>query len=156
MKFVYIVSSPHGGSTLVSSVLGMHPRAANLGEVSLLPKLLAKAEACTCGQPLVACTAWQPVFELLARRENVDLRTSPYGFFLGDAVKSSIGAGLIDTEHQTRWRMAVARMRGAADTMALLGAPHRAPLRLLTLPSIRAGVDNTLRMSEVAAEAWGR
>jgi hypothetical protein len=30
MKFLYIVSSPHGGSTLLSLVLGMHPHAANL------------------------------------------------------------------------------------------------------------------------------
>src|SRR4030095_3301953 len=144
MKFLYIVSSPHGGSTLLSSVLGMHPRAANLGEVSLLPKLLAKAEPCTRGGPVAACAAWRPVFELLARQKHVDLRTSPYGFFLGDAIKSSIGAGLVDTEHQTRWRMALARIRGAADTLALLAAPHRGPLRLLTLPSIRASVDNTI------------
>jgi len=156
MKFLYIVSSPHGGSTLLSSVLGMHPRAANLGEVSLLPKLLAKAEPCTCGALLAACAAWRPVFELLARQEHVDMRTSPYGFFLGDAIKSSIGAGLVDTEHQTRWRMAVARIRGAADSLALLAAPHRILLRLLTLPSISASVDNTIRLYEVAAEALGR
>jgi len=156
MKFLYIVSSPHGGSTLLSLVLGMHPHAANLGEASLIPKQLAKGEPCTCGEPLAACAAWRPVFELLARRENVDLRTSPYGFFLGDAIKSSIGSGLIDTEYQTRWRTAVAKVRGAADTVALLATPHRALLRLLTLPSIRASVDNTLRLYETAAEAWGR
>ena len=156
MKFLYIVSSPHGGSTLLSLVLGMHPRAANLGEVSLIPKQLAKAEPCTCGEPLGACATWRPVFELLARKENVDLRTSPYGFFLGDAIKSSIGSGLIDTEYQTRWRTAVAKLRGATDTVALLAAPHRALLRLLTLPSIRVSVDNTLRLYDIAAEAWGR
>ena len=156
MKFLYIVSSPHGGSTLLSLVLGMHPRAANLGEVSLMPKQLAMAEPCTCREPLAACAAWQPVFELLARRENVDLRTSPYGFFLGDAFKSRIGAGLIDTEYQTKRRMAVAKMRGAADTLALRLAPHRVLLRLLTLPSIRASVDNTIKLYEIAAEAWSR
>ena len=156
MKFLYIVSSPHGGSTLLSLVLGMHPRAANLGEASLIPKQLAKGEPCTCGEPLGVCAAWRPVFELLAIRENVDLRTSPYGFFLGDVIKSSIGSGLIDTEYQTRWRTVVARTRGAADTLALLGAPHRAFLRLLTLPSIRESVDNTIRLYEIAAQAWGR
>ena len=156
MKFLYIVSSPHGGSTLLSLVLGMHPRAANLGEASLIPKQLAKGEPCTCGEPLGACAAWRPVFDLLARQENVDLRTSPYGFFLGDAIKSSIGSGLIDTEYQTKWRTVVAKTRGAADTLALLGAPHRALLRLLTLPSIRASVDNTIRLYEIAAKAWGR
>ena len=156
MKFLYIVSSPHGGSTLLSLVLGMHPRAANLGEVSLIPKQLAMVEPCTCGEPLAACPAWQPFFELLARRENVDLRTSPYGFFLGHALKSRIGSGLIDTAYQTKRRVAIAKLRGAADTLALLGAPHRALLRLLTLPSIRASVDNTIKLYEIAAEAWGR
>lgn len=156
MTFLYIVSSPHGGSTLLSLVLGTHPSAANLGEVSLMPKQLAMAEPCTCGEPLAACATWQPVFELLARRENVDLRALPYGFILGDAIKSGIGAGLIDTDHQTRRRLAVAKMRGGSDTLALLLSPHRAHLRLLTLPSIRASVDNTIKLYEIAAEAWNR
>jgi len=156
MKFLYIVSSPHGGSTLLSLVLGMHSRVANLGEVSLMPKQLAMAEPCTCREPLATCAAWQPVFELLARRENVDLRTSPYGYFLGDALKSRIESGLIDTEHQTRRRIAAAKMRGAADTLALRLAPNGVLLRLLTLPSIHASVDNTIKLYQIAAEAWNR
>jgi hypothetical protein len=103
---------------------------------------------------LAACAAWQPVFDLLARRAKVDLRTSPYGFFLGDAFKNPYGAGLIDTDYQTRRRVAVAKMRGGVDTLALLTAPHASVLRLLTLPSVASSVDNTLRLYEIAAQAW--
>ena len=57
-KFVYIVSSPHGGSTLLSHVLGKHPQALNLGEVSFVPKLLAMGELCSCGSALRECEFW--------------------------------------------------------------------------------------------------
>ena len=97
MKAVYIVSSPHGGSTLLSMVLGKHPLAANLGEVSFIPKLLALKEFCTCGKQLAECPTWAKVFDTLSSNTGFDLRISPYNLHLGDAIKRTEGgSGLID------------------------------------------------------------
>jgi len=156
MKFLYIVSSPHGGSTLLSLVLGQHRLAANLGEVSFIPKLLAKHELCTCGEPLAECATWQAVFSTLAARSGVDLRRFPYGLFLGDAIKSKDGSGLIDTQYQTRRRRALAKIRGAIDTATLFVSPNEQTLKWLTLPSVAASIRNTIKIYESAATAWDK
>ncbi len=154
-KYLYIVSSPHGGSTLLSLVLGNHARAANLGEVSFIPKLLALGELCTCGAKLGECSHWDATFSRLARQTGCDLRAAPYGLYLGEALKGRDGSGLIDTQQQTRLRYLFGKLRGALDTATLLGTPAWPGIRWTALPSVRRSVRNTLALYAAAAETHG-
>lgn len=151
MKFLYIVSSPHGGSTLLSHVLGRHPQATNLGEVSFIPKELAVGELCTCGERLADCTAWGEIFDALRASVGTDLRVSPYGLYLGDAIKDKHGSGSVDMTYQTVGRKVSAKLRGAVDTAALLGAPHRRLLPALTPRSVNNSIRNTILLYEAVA-----
>lgn len=153
--YVYFLSSPRGGSTLTGELLGRHSQGANLGEIGLIPKHLTLGEPCTCGMPEIECPAWSQVFEVLARRTGVDLRTDPYGLFLGDAIKQRMTGGEVDRAHQTPLREALAKARGLVDTAQLLALPRVELLRALTLPSVRTGVRNTFQLYQAAAEAWG-
>ena len=152
VRSLYIVSSPHGGSTLASIVLGNHPAAFNLGEVSFIPKLLALREPCTCGEPLVDCAHWGGVFDQLEQSTGKDLRQDPYSLFLGEALKGKDGSGLIDYEHQTRWRYLIGKSRGAIETAGLLLTPRFIGLNTTTLPSVRKSVANTLALYRAAAQ----
>jgi hypothetical protein len=154
-RYVYIVSSPHGGSTLFSYVIGKHPQAQNLGEVSFIPKLLALGEACSCGKPMRDCKFWGEILTEYKKITGVDLRAQPYGVPLGDAPKAKSGAGLIDHRHQTRLRYALMKVRGALDTVSVLHAPKGAGLRRFSLPSVTRGVDNTVALYRTAARSTG-
>lgn len=152
-KYLYIVSSPHGGSTLLSLVLGKHPLAVNLGEASFIPKLLALDELCTCGARLGECAEWGRVFDRLQTATSVDMRERPYSLYLGEALKGKDGSGLIDTRQQTRLRYLLGKLRGAADTASLFWTPSMLGAGLTTLPSVRTGNRNTLSLYAAAAAA---
>lgn len=152
MKALYIMSSPRGGSTLLSLALGRHSSIANLGEVSFIPKLLSLDELCTCGEMLSQCDSWALVFERLAASSGVDMRTAPYDLHLDDVMKYKGGTGKIDHSHQTRWRMMRSKLRGAVDTAALRLSPGAGSL--VTLPSIAIGAENTLSLYRAATEVW--
>jgi len=155
-KFVYIVSSPHGGSTLLSHVLGKHPQALNLGEVSFVPKLLAMGELCSCGVELRKCESWGSIFANYASIVGYDLRHDPYEVNLGDAPKDRRGAGLIDKGQQTRLRFLAMKVRGALDTISVLHAPQSLGLKNVALPSVSRGVENTLALYETALLVSGK
>jgi hypothetical protein len=155
-KFVYIVSSPHGGSTLFSHVLGKHPQALNLGEVSFLPKLLALGELCSCGSKIRECEFWGGIFSEYASIVGYDLRHDPYEVILGDAPKDKRGAGLIDTQQQTRLRFLAMKIRGALDTVAVLHTPKSVGLKNVALPSVSRGAENTLALYETALYVSGK
>jgi len=156
VKVLYILSSPHGGSTLLSIVLGQQPLAANLGEVVFIPKLLALGERCTCGDPLAKCPQWNRAFAVLATRTGSDMRQNPYALYLGDAIKTKDGTGLIDHAHQTLRRRIVAKMRGAIEMSVLLGVPTTRLLKGAILPSVRRSTSNTMALYRAAADAWER
>ena len=155
-KFVYIVSSPHGGSTILSHVLGKHPQALNLGEVSFVPKLLAMGELCSCGSVLRECEFWGSIFAKYASIVGYDLRHDPYEVTLGDAPKDKRGAGLIDKEQQTQLRFLAMKIRGALDTISVLHAPQSIGLQKVALPSVARGVENTLALYETALFVSGK
>jgi len=153
-RYLYIVSSPHGGSTLASHVFGNHPDAVNLGEASFIPKLLALDEPCTCGTSLAECDHWAQVFARLAELQGHDLRVDPYSLFLGDALKAKDGSGLIDHQHQTRLRYLLGKIRGALETSSLYATPRFLGLNATTLPAVRMSVINTLALYRAAAEVF--
>ena len=152
-KTLYIMSSPRGGSTLVSLVLGQNSAIANLGEVSFIPKLLSLGEQCTCGNTIRECDKWKLVFDELTSTTGIDMRVNPYGLHLDDAMKWKDGSGRVDHLYQTRKRVAIARFRGAVDT-AGLALPSSIGGAWATLPSVKKGVNNTMMLFNAAAEAW--
>ena len=153
--FIYIVSSPHGGSTLLSHVLGKHGAAVNLGEVSFLPKLIALSEPCSCGSPIPECGYWSQLLKVYEKKVGSNLLEDPYGVHLGDAPKDKLGSGLIDTNHQSKLRFFLMKVRGALDTLSVLYAPRTLPLRMMSPPSITAGARATLALFDAAAEHTG-
>ncbi len=154
-RHVYVVSSPHGGSTLFSYVLGKHPRIQNLGEVSFIPKLLSLGEACSCGKTMRDCDFWAGIFADFAEYAGVNLRENPYVIPLGDAPKAKSGSGRIDHAYQTRLRYGLMKIRGALDTVSVLHAPVGPGLRRFALPSVSRGTDNTLAFYRSAGRSTG-
>lgn len=154
MKAVYIMSSPRGGSTLLSLVLGRHADIANLGEVSFIPKLLALDELCTCQEQLNQCPEWRSVFKLIEQRTGADMFADPYALHLDDVMKQKSGTGKIDYQYQTKWRMTRSKLRGGVDAALLKYWPLTAALP--SLPSIRKGANNTLKLYAAAARAWDK
>lgn len=153
VKALYIMSSPRGGSTLTSLTLGQHPKIVNLGEVCFIPKLLSLDELCTCGSQLNQCSEWGEVFAKLAEKTGVDMRQSPYGLHLDDAMKWKGGTGKIDHQRQTKTRKIIAKYRSALD-VAGLALPTALGGRWATIPSIKEGVQNTMALFTAAAEQW--
>ncbi len=154
MKVLYILSSPHGGSTLLSLVLGNHPVIANLGEVSFIPKLLAIQGKCTCGDMLAECSEWADVFAELQSMTGVDMRLSPYELYLGDAIQAK-GGSQLDKAHQTNWRRQLAKFRSLIDRAALR-APSWGGIGWRTLPSIKKSIENTMQLYRAASTAWDK
>ena len=154
MKAVYIMSSPRGGSTLLSLVLGRHPLIANLGEVSFIPKLLSLNELCTCQEQLNQCPEWASVFSQIEQNKGIDMRSQPYGLHLDDVMKYKSGTGKVDHNHQTKWRMLRSKIRGGLDTLMLKYLPSSGPF--LSLPSIKTGVENTVELYQAAADQWNK
>lgn len=152
MKAVYIMSSPRGGSTLLSLVLGRHEHIANLGEVSFIPKLLSLNELCTCQDQLNQCPEWANVFTLIEKDKSVDMALQPYGLHLDDVMKHKSGTGKIDHKYQSRRRMFISKIRGGIDTAML--KYQQSSGRFLSLPSIKIGAENTLALYQAAADAW--
>lgn len=154
VKALYIMSSPRGGSTLTSLVLGQNPKVANLGEVCFIPKLLSLDEHCTCGAQLNQCHEWGNVFAKLDVKTGVDMRKKPYGLHLDDAMKWKDGSGKIDHQRQTKARVAIARYRAVLDTLAL-SLPKAIGGSWASLPSLKQGARNTMQLYTAAAEQWG-
>lgn len=155
MKALYIMSSPRGGSTLLSLALGRHSQIANLGEVSFIPKLLSLHEDCTCKERLSECPEWSNVFDSLCNMTGVDMRKTPYALHLDDVMKYKGGTGKIDHNHQKKWRMLRSKIRGAIDTILLKYQPEFGG-KLITLPSIKKGANNTIKLYEAASTVWDK
>lgn len=63
VNIIYILGSPHGGSTLINLILGAHSQIAPLGEMIAYDKHFAEPEKrrCSCGDSLVDCGYWNEV-----------------------------------------------------------------------------------------------
>ena len=74
MKFAYIVSLPHSGSTILSYNLSEHPDIVFLGEVGYALQRLRESKSqntavqCSCGKTAAQCDFWAPVVERLPAR----------------------------------------------------------------------------------------
>jgi hypothetical protein len=80
---VFIMSSGHSGSTLLNLLIGAHPDAVAVGEVTHLPKNVALNTICSCGMPVRECGLWAGVIARMSGRLAADLTRDPYVMDLG-------------------------------------------------------------------------
>jgi hypothetical protein len=73
VTILYVVSSPHSGSTLLSTILGSHPDIFFAGELYEIPEpAWIPGVLCACGQPAATCPFWRPVRERFEQSADVE------------------------------------------------------------------------------------
>ncbi len=62
-KLSYILAASHSGSTLLSMLLGTHPRIATIGEMKLSARSMGNLDCyrCSCGNLIRECAFWQKI-----------------------------------------------------------------------------------------------
>lgn len=149
-RAVFVCSAGHSGSTLLDLLLGSHPDAMSLGEITQLPKNLALNTACSCGAAVRECPVWRAVLREASRCEAFrGLDENPYALYLGLFEAGTV----IDRSHQTPWRLAYRRVVYA-------GAFARwryglAPLAPLSLPLDR-GARNKWSLFDILANTLSK
>jgi hypothetical protein len=135
---------------LLDLLLGSHPNAMSLGEITQLPKNLALNTKCTCGAPVRECPVWRPVLDTAARCEEFDgLAQDPYALYLGLFEAGTV----IDRAHQTAWRVAYRRlMYAGAFARWRFGL---APLAPFARP-LERGARNKWRLFDIVARTVSR
>jgi hypothetical protein len=83
VKYVYICSAGHSGSTLLDLLLGSHSQIESLGEIIHLSKNLSLNTQCTCGEPVRSCPVWKRVVSLLNEQLGIDIFNAPYALNMG-------------------------------------------------------------------------
>lgn len=132
---VYILSAGRSGSTLLNMLLGSHPEALAVGELTHLPKNLALNTECSCGEAVRNCGVWRPV------AERMGAIADPYHMDLGFISASRV----IDHKKLTRayriqWKLHRALMYVAWHSRL----PVKSPRFLSTIETTLALYD-TLR-----------
>ncbi len=97
IKYVYICSAGHSGSTLLDLLLGSHSRSVSLGEIAQLPKNIALNSRCSCGSPLSHCEVWQKIISILNRKLKKNISKNPYALNLGFIYAKVV----LDKKHST-------------------------------------------------------
>jgi hypothetical protein len=73
VTILYVVSSPHSGSTVLSTILGSHPEVFFAGELYEIPEpAWIPGVTCACGQPAADCPFWRPVRERFEQSADVE------------------------------------------------------------------------------------
>lgn len=69
-ELAYILAASHSGSTLLSMLLGSHPRVATVGELKLSASAMGKISRyrCSCGEFIRQCNFWRKVKKGMAAR----------------------------------------------------------------------------------------
>ncbi|HZL95751.1 MAG TPA: sulfotransferase [Vicinamibacterales bacterium] len=143
---VFVCAAGHSGSTLLDLLLGSHPVAMSLGEITQLPKNLALNTTCSCGVPIRRCPTWTAVVERLAAQAIFRrLRNDPYALYLGLFEASTV----VDTSHQTALRSLYRKVIYAGAYVYWRWSV--APLAAFARPVAR-GARNKWRLFDVIAE----
>jgi hypothetical protein len=80
---VYILSAGRSGSTLLNLILGSHPRAFAVGEITILPRFIELDSLCSCGDTVTSCVKWSEIIAELSKRKQVNLCKDPHKLNLG-------------------------------------------------------------------------
>lgn len=82
LTILYVVSSPHSGSTVLSTILGNHPDVFFAGELYEVPEpAWIPGVTCSCGQPAATCPFWRPVRERFEQAADVEALHRDEGTF---------------------------------------------------------------------------
>ncbi len=82
LTILYVVSSPHSGSTVLSTILGNHPDVFFAGELYEIPEpAWIPGVTCSCGLPAATCPFWQPVRARFEQKANVEALHRDEGTF---------------------------------------------------------------------------
>jgi hypothetical protein len=96
---------------LLDLLLGSHPRAISLGEITQLPKNLALDSRCSCGAAVTSCELWRAVLDRLVQEPQfAQVRARPYDLYLGLFEAGTV----IDARRQTPLRKIHRRLVYAA------------------------------------------
>lgn len=102
----FVLSSGHSGSTLLDLLIGSHPEAMSLGEVTYLPRSFVRGAVCTCGAPVPQCEFWTGVMGELGGLLGIDLLRDPYALDLGMMLASHhVDAGKQTPAYVARWKL---------------------------------------------------
>jgi hypothetical protein len=146
IKTAYILSAGRSGSTLLSLMLGAHPDAFAVGEVTHLPKNLALNTLCMCGSPVRECAVWKPVVERMGEILGADLIRDPYAMNLGFIQATSV----IDHEKMTMGYKLAGQARHASIYLA-----RRLGINTDFIPKFKEGVTRTQQLFDVIRETHG-
>lgn len=143
---LYILAPGHSGSTLLNLMLGSHPQAHAVSEITYFPANIVHDEPCTCGKSIRACEHWRDVGRRLERKLGIDVLSHPERLELGyiDAPKGVYKA--------TRAYRALWKVRRVAAFASMLS-----PIRMPEWVNYRfnLGIDNRLALYEAIREASG-
>lgn len=145
---VYILSFGRSGSTLLNLILGTHPQATAIGEITHLPKNLALNTPCTCGAAVRECPFWARVVELLDERLGLELGRTPYALELGFINASRV----IDHAHQTKVYRALWKLRHG---IVLFGYKSGVPVPRWARSRFDLGNEHTCQLYDAIRETSG-
>lgn len=94
-KVVYIMGHGYSGSTLLTFLLGTHPRIATIGELGIAPKAKESTAPeeylCSCHSPVRECSFWQRVSREMAERGHpFDIWDADLDFRARDGVLADV------------------------------------------------------------------
>lgn len=121
---LFILSAGHSGSTLLNLLLGAHPQAVAVSELTYLPGNFAHRERCTCGAVVHECAYWREVALRVREAVGVDLLADPFALDLGyrDAPR---GVHRATRAYRAAWQLRrIARYAQLAHGMPLPSAVH--------------------------------
>lgn len=150
VRVAFICSAAHSGSTLLDLLLGSHPEAVSLGEITHLPKNLALNTACTCGAPARDCRVWARILDAVEQIPAFrSLRQDPYVLNLG-LIKAS---DVIDRRQQTAARMAY---RKVAYSLCYANLRWGVPIGTIYEQALGAPARNKLLLFDAVAKVLAK
>ncbi|WP_276390814.1 sulfotransferase [Eudoraea chungangensis] len=72
LKVIYCMGSGRSGSTLMSIILGNHPKISGPGEIYTIHRLKEENFSCSCGERVEECTYWASILEEWKSNVGID------------------------------------------------------------------------------------
>jgi hypothetical protein len=143
---LYILAAGHSGSTLLNLLLGSHPQAHAVSEITYFAANILHNEPCTCGKSIRACELWRGVAHELEKKLGFDVLAQPERLDLG-YVDAPTGVYQATRAYRAAWKI-----RRVAAYASMLG-----PIHIPTWVNRRfhAAVDNKLALYEAIRVASG-
>ena len=138
VRYVYIFSSGHSGSTLLDLLIGNMAGTVSLGEVKWLPLFIKTHQHCTCGKPPQACPFWKPILQELNLAGSAETDKQVKGFRLS-----------LEAERNNRIQKLGFYARLASSTVHPKGCPGLGSSAILN--NVVALYDAVLRTDQISA-----